>query len=67
MVNEVWVPAQFLRQAFLKANVSDNKLIVMPEAIDTKLYDINVDPLGPEDLPKFNPDLFNFFSMVGNN
>eukprot|EP01060_Flectonema_neradi_P013813 TRINITY_DN20533_c0_g1_i2.p1 TRINITY_DN20533_c0_g1~~TRINITY_DN20533_c0_g1_i2.p1 ORF type:complete len:1030 (+),score=153.66 TRINITY_DN20533_c0_g1_i2:76-3165(+) len=38
-VNEIWVPSNFVRNAFIDSGIKASKLVVMPEGIDCKFYD----------------------------
>lgn len=36
--NEIWVPTSFARDAFLASGVDINKLVIVPEPVDTEFY-----------------------------
>ncbi|CUG94242.1 glycosyltransferase-like, putative [Bodo saltans] len=73
--DEVWVPATFVANAFINSDVDPNKIVVIPEAIDTYFYDPTAhDPVtlppSPNTWAHFcnrpadanTPDHFKFFS-----
>ena len=46
-VNEVWVPAKFVATAFAISGVPKEKLLVIPEAVDTYFFDPDVQDAVP--------------------
>ena len=46
-VNEVWVPAKFVATAFAISGVPKEKLVVIPEAVDTYFFDPDVQDAVP--------------------
>lgn len=43
-IDEVWVPAKWVRDVFVTSGVNASKVFVVPEAIDTSLWDPAVHP-----------------------
>lgn len=61
LVDEIWVPSQFNKRTFAAAGIPDEKLVVIPEPIDTFLFDpATAEPL---DLPCTSPTAFRFLSV----
>jgi glycosyltransferase involved in cell wall biosynthesis len=58
-MDEIWVPSKFNFDTFNKAGVNKNKLFVIPEAIDTQVFD----PSKVEKLDLGNDDDFKFLSI----
>ncbi len=59
MMDEIWVPSHFNFKTFSKAGIDPQKLFVVPEGIDTAVF--NPDLIEPLDLP--NRAGFNFLSI----
>lgn len=58
-MDEIWVPSKFNVDTFSKCGVDRNKLVVIPESIDTEVFD-------PEKVEKYelpNKAAFNFLSV----
>jgi len=41
-MDEIWVPTQFHKEIFIEAGVSPDKVVVIPEPIDTDFFDPNI-------------------------
>ena len=39
LMDQVWVPSQFGREQFVASGVVPSKVVVVPEAVDTELFD----------------------------
>lgn len=48
MLDQIWVPSFFNRSVFAGVGVSETRLVVMPEGVDTQVYRPGIEPL---DLP----------------
>lgn len=57
-MDQIWVPSEFNRDTFAQAGVSRNKLMVIPGAIDAKIFDRACEPL-----PISGARGFNFLSV----
>jgi glycosyltransferase involved in cell wall biosynthesis/tetratricopeptide (TPR) repeat protein len=58
-MDEIWVPSQFNVETFAAAGVERDKLVVMPEAVDSAEFD----PARHEPLPLPNRAGFNFLAI----
>eukprot|EP00727_Mastigamoeba_balamuthi_P000020 m51a1_g10014 hypothetical protein (744) ;mRNA; r:29499-33434 len=64
LVDEVWVPSHWHRAVFASSGVPEHKLRVVPEAIDTRLYDPEVVvALELPAVPSFSRRPFRFLSV----
>lgn len=59
----VWVPTQFHLDIFEKGGVSREKLVVMPEAVDTDFYNPDVRPMAYPSTGLDSPRVFKFLSV----
>eukprot|EP00927_Polykrikos_kofoidii_P061787 TRINITY_DN56617_c0_g1_i1.p1 TRINITY_DN56617_c0_g1~~TRINITY_DN56617_c0_g1_i1.p1 ORF type:complete len:466 (-),score=57.42 TRINITY_DN56617_c0_g1_i1:214-1539(-) len=60
-MDEVWVPTKFAVEQFAASGVSREKLVAVPEAVDTDHFDPAVHE--PLELPASEQDLFRFLSV----
>lgn len=60
-MNEIWVPTQFHREIFAQNGVDSSKIHVIPEAVDTELFDPRV--VAPLELNQSELESFRFFSV----
>jgi len=58
-MDELWVPSRFHAEAFTASGVERDKLVVVPSAVDARLFD----PAKHEPLPLPNRAAFNFLAM----
>lgn len=58
-MDEIWVPSDFNKKTFSQAGIQENKIFVIPECIDTEVF--NPDKVEPVQLP--NKAAFNFLSI----
>ncbi len=53
-MDEIWVPSSFNKSTFIKSGVAEEKIFVMPDAIDLGLFNSDVKPLEIEGEKSFN-------------
>jgi len=63
-VNEVWVPASFLRNALLKQGVMPSRVHVVPEPVNLELLDVTAKHLPKSEIVGDQRFLFVFFISV---
>ena len=56
-MDEVWVPSQNNKEAYMRVGIDRNKIFVIPHGVDVEKYNPSVEPL------KYNRGKFNFGSM----
>lgn len=44
-MDEIWVPSEHNKKAYIKAGIKANKIRVVPHGVDVKKYNPNIDPL----------------------
>jgi glycosyltransferase involved in cell wall biosynthesis len=58
-MDEIWVPSRFNKQTFIQSGVNEDKIVIIPECIDTDIF--NPDGIIPFELP--NKAGYNFLSI----
>ncbi|CAE7476517.1 mshA [Symbiodinium natans] len=58
-MDEVWVPSQFAVEQFTKSGVHQDKIVVVPEAVDTELFNPSVQAMNVD----IGSGLFRFVSV----
>ncbi|KAH3760660.1 group 1 family glycosyltransferase [Pelomyxa schiedti] len=59
-MDEVWVPTQFHREVFIRSGVDSKKIVVVPEPVDTDLFD----PHSALPLEWVDQNIFTFLSVA---
>ena len=52
-VDEMWVPSNYVRECYIRSGVPAERVFVVPNGVDTKLFNPNVSPLPLQTKKKF--------------